>query len=81
MFISLCISYLSLCLSLCVSLIFPRTEAWNLAPNTDKQWLLKRTPPMLPQYKKFTDLLQVNQTKDQWGHFGFQRYQLALRMG
>ncbi|KAK7091796.1 extracellular sulfatase Sulf-1-like [Littorina saxatilis] len=35
-----------------------RTPSWNIAPNVDKQWLLRRTDPMTPQYKIFTDLLQ-----------------------
>lgn len=35
-----------------------RTPSWNFAPNEDKQWLLRQTQPMTPQYKIFTDLLQ-----------------------
>ncbi|XP_035825165.1 extracellular sulfatase Sulf-2 [Aplysia californica] len=35
-----------------------RTQAWNYAPNPDKQWLLQNIYPMMPQYKLFTDLLQ-----------------------
>ncbi|KAL8609423.1 hypothetical protein ACOMHN_006610 [Nucella lapillus] len=35
-----------------------RTATWNLAPNEDKEWLLRHTQPMTPQFKIFTDLLQ-----------------------
>ncbi|KAK7456546.1 hypothetical protein BaRGS_00039344 [Batillaria attramentaria] len=35
-----------------------RTASWNLAPNDDKQWLLRQMQPLTPQYKLFTDLLQ-----------------------
>uniref|UniRef100_A0A1I7WPI2 Sulfatase domain-containing protein n=1 Tax=Heterorhabditis bacteriophora TaxID=37862 RepID=A0A1I7WPI2_HETBA len=33
------------------------TEAWNYAPNPDKQWLLQRTGKMEPVHVAFTDIL------------------------
>ncbi|KAL5014575.1 hypothetical protein ScPMuIL_008845 [Solemya velum] len=34
-----------------------RTPTWNVAPNLDKQWLLKTLDPMEPITKRFTDIL------------------------
>ncbi|KAH7701481.1 Protein SUL-1 [Aphelenchoides avenae] len=34
-----------------------RTDAWNYAPNPDKQWLLQHTGKMEPVHVVFTDLL------------------------
>ncbi|VDM95052.1 unnamed protein product [Thelazia callipaeda] len=34
-----------------------RTEAWNYAPNPDKQWLLQHTGRMEPVHAVFTDVL------------------------
>ncbi|OWF48613.1 extracellular sulfatase Sulf-2-like isoform X3 [Mizuhopecten yessoensis] len=35
-----------------------RTPTWNMAPNLDKQYLLKITKQMEPIHQKFTDVLQ-----------------------
>lgn len=35
-----------------------RTPTWNMAPNPDKQYLLKVTGKMEPIEQKFTDILQ-----------------------
>lgn len=34
-----------------------RTQAWNYAPNPDKQWLLQHTGRMEPVHVIFTDVL------------------------
>lgn len=40
------------------ALLYPRTPTWNMAPNPDKQFLLKVTGKMEPIEQTFTDVLQ-----------------------
>lgn len=42
------------CTPLCFS-----TQAYNYAPNPDKQWILRVTDKMQPIHKRFTDLLMT----------------------
>jgi extracellular sulfatase Sulf len=42
----------------CASLFFS-TQAYNYAPNPDKQWILRVTDKMQPIHKRFTDLLMT----------------------
>lgn len=43
----------------CFPFIIDSTPAYDLAPNPDKQWILRVTQPMEPIHRKFTDLLMT----------------------